>query len=149
MYFWILVAETAAPSTDASSNWFCQKLGRDETKAVPEEAIQEERDDGMPEPMIQQEFYCSFDAPLVGAYWGDLLSKMMEEKRVLSVSELTRLIRAALEDNFYEINLVTGAKKIIAAPDDVSATGLQISADNSTLYFVNNMSGNLEEVSIR
>ena len=54
-----------------------------------------------------------------------------------------------IEDVFYEINLVTGSKRIIAAPNDVSATGLQISSDNSTLYFVNNMSGNLEEIDIR
>jgi hypothetical protein len=54
-----------------------------------------------------------------------------------------------VQDVFYEINLVTGSKKMIAVPDDVNATGLQISSDKNTLYFINSMSGNLEEISLR
>ena len=40
--------------------WFCQLLNVDDTGAVAREAIQAERDAGMAESMIQQEFYCSF-----------------------------------------------------------------------------------------
>ena len=40
--------------------WFSQLLTVDHTNAVTAAAIQKERDDGMPESMIQQEFYCSF-----------------------------------------------------------------------------------------
>lgn len=65
--------------------WFQQvlKAGSDGTKrpdgspVVSDEVIQEERDSGMAEEMIQSEFYCSFEAPLVGAYYGKEM-RMME-----------------------------------------------------------------------
>jgi hypothetical protein len=44
----------------ANPKWFCQLLTVDDTKCITREAIQEERDSGMSEDMIQQEFYCSF-----------------------------------------------------------------------------------------
>ncbi|MFH1640361.1 MAG: hypothetical protein ABIA66_00185 [Candidatus Omnitrophota bacterium] len=40
--------------------WFCQILTVDDTKAISGADIQAERDAGMPEDMIQQEFFCSF-----------------------------------------------------------------------------------------
>jgi len=65
------------------------------------------------------------------------------------LSGIFRDLAADKSDVFYEINLVTGSKRIIAAPEDVSATGLQISSDGSTLYFVNDSTGNLEEINLR
>jgi phage terminase large subunit len=35
--------------------------------------IEEERQTGMPEELIQQEYFCSWDAGLVGSYFGDLM----------------------------------------------------------------------------
>lgn len=40
--------------------WFCQLLSIENTKTVSREDIQEERDSGMSEEMIQQEYYCDF-----------------------------------------------------------------------------------------
>ncbi|MFW0862087.1 MAG: hypothetical protein ACKKL6_00665 [Candidatus Komeilibacteria bacterium] len=65
------------------------------------------------------------------------------------LSGIFRDLAADQQDVFYEINLVTGSKRIIAAPEDVSATGLQISSDGNTLYFVNDSTGNLEEINLR
>lgn len=42
--------------------WYCAKMDVDFTGALTAEQIQEERDSGMPEPMIQQEYYCDFSA---------------------------------------------------------------------------------------
>jgi hypothetical protein len=64
----------------ASDGWFAQKLTVEDTNAVTQEAIEAERTSGMPEELIQQEFYCSFDAPLVGSYYGDLMSAMLSEE---------------------------------------------------------------------
>lgn len=60
-------------------NWFSQVLiagsGPDATKredgspVISDEAIEDERKSGMDESTIQQEYYCSFEAPLVGAYY--------------------------------------------------------------------------------
>lgn len=57
------------------SKWFVQVLTCKDTKrpdgtpVISEEAIQEERDGGMPEETIQQEFYCSFSGSILGAYY--------------------------------------------------------------------------------
>lgn len=43
-----------------NKDWFCQLLTVDDTNAISQADIQAERDAGMSEDMIQQEFYCSF-----------------------------------------------------------------------------------------
>ena len=45
----------------------------------------------MPEELIQQEFYCSFDAPLVGSYYGSLMAKALAEERIKAVPYEPRL----------------------------------------------------------
>ncbi|MHC4397969.1 MAG: hypothetical protein ACYS1A_20185 [Planctomycetota bacterium] len=68
--------------------WFCQLLTVNHTKrpdglpVISEEAIQDERDAGMDEDMIQQEYYCSFDAANQGAYYSNQFKKIDEEGRI-------------------------------------------------------------------
>lgn len=45
----------------------------------PEKTIREARASGMPEALIQQEYFCDFTAALVGSVWGDLIEEL--EKR--------------------------------------------------------------------
>jgi hypothetical protein len=68
----------------AKSNpaWYCERLGVEETKALPLEAVEEERVAGMPEELIQQEYYCSFEAAISGSFYGDLLRKLWENKSI-------------------------------------------------------------------
>lgn len=49
---------------------------------VPPEAIEAERRAGMPEELVQQEFYCSFEGALVGAYYADQIKQIREQGRV-------------------------------------------------------------------
>lgn len=71
-----------------NDDWFVQKLGVDETRnwdgtpVIHHSVIDEERDAGMPEELIQQEFFCSFDAAIVGAYYSKELELAYKEKRV-------------------------------------------------------------------
>ena len=44
----------------ASPNWFSEVLTVDDTGVLTPEDIQQEREEGMPEAMIDQEFYCKF-----------------------------------------------------------------------------------------
>ena len=74
-----------------NERWFCQKLTVDDTKSVSQEAIEDEREAGMPDELIQQEFYCSFDAPLVGSYYGSLMAKALAEERIKNVPYEPRL----------------------------------------------------------
>lgn len=68
-----------------TDGWFAEKLSVEDTGAVTMEAVEAERASGMPEELIQQEFYCSFDAPLVGAYYGDIMSELMNKERIGSI----------------------------------------------------------------
>ena len=65
--------------------WFAQSLGADYTGAIPPEAIEDERRAGMPEELVQQEFYCSFDASLVGSYYGRAIAAARQEGRIAPV----------------------------------------------------------------
>lgn len=48
---------------------------------ITPEAIQEQRDLNVPEEIIQQEYYCSFEAGMVGAYYSDAITKLEKEGR--------------------------------------------------------------------
>jgi phage terminase large subunit len=65
-----------------NDKWFCERLSADQTGAISQAAIEEERQAGMPEELIEQEFFCSFEAALVGAYYGKLMRAAEDEKRV-------------------------------------------------------------------
>lgn len=65
--------------------WFAERLTVDDTKSIRPEIIEEERKSGMSEDMIQQEYYCSFDAAVMGAYYGQLLNRLEQDKRIGSV----------------------------------------------------------------
>lgn len=68
--------------------WFAQVLTVDDTlredgrPVVTQEDIQGERDMGMAEELIQQEFYCSFDAALVGAYYKTQIANARKQGRI-------------------------------------------------------------------
>lgn len=70
--------------------WFEQTLvaGNEGTKredgrpVISDEVIEDERRAGMEEAMIQQEFYCSAEAPLVGAYYGNQMALALKENRI-------------------------------------------------------------------
>lgn len=49
--------------------WFVQKLTVDDTRVISQEVIDEERASGMSDEMVQQEYYCSFTAAIMGAYY--------------------------------------------------------------------------------
>jgi len=46
------------------------------------EDIDEEREDGMEEAKVQSEFYCSFDAPVEGAWWGPEMVSLYNSNRI-------------------------------------------------------------------
>lgn len=63
-------------------NWFHSTLDVATTGAVTEETIQDERNSGMAEELVQQEYYCSFEAPLVGAYYSTQMENARRENRI-------------------------------------------------------------------
>lgn len=57
-------------------NWFCSLQTIEDTRALSLADIQAERDEGMPEELIQQEYYCDFNVANAGSFYGALLSVM-------------------------------------------------------------------------
>lgn len=63
-------------------SWFAQRLTVDETKVLSPEDIEAERREGMSDDMIQQEYYCSFEAANPGAYYGKQMQQAWKDGRI-------------------------------------------------------------------
>lgn len=68
-----------------NDDWFYQMCTVNDTNVLTEEDIQAERDAGMDEELIQQEFYCSFEGGLSGAYYGKEMDEAERDKRICEV----------------------------------------------------------------
>jgi len=62
-----------------SQGWYAERLTIHDTGALPLSTLEEERQAGMPEALIRQEYLCDFTAALVGSVYGDLIEAL--EKR--------------------------------------------------------------------
>ena len=71
-----------------NDKWFCQSLTVDQTfddkgnRVISDELIQEERDSGMDEDLIQQEYYVSFQAFGQWSYYSKQIKQAQEENRI-------------------------------------------------------------------
>lgn len=72
-------------TAENSMDWFSEKLTRDDTGVPSLKAIEADRESGMPEELIRQEYYTSFEAGSVGTYFADTLNKARREGRVTTV----------------------------------------------------------------
>lgn len=62
--------------------WFSNLLTVKDTGVITEEDIQMERDAGMSEDYIQQEFYCSFTLGVEGSYYAKYMQEARDEDRI-------------------------------------------------------------------
>lgn len=69
-----------------NSKWFFSLETVDTTGAIDPEAIEEERKRGVEEALIQQEYYCSFSAPLQGAYYEKQMNQVRDDGRITKVA---------------------------------------------------------------
>jgi len=66
-------------------DWFAERLTAEDTGAIGAEVIAEERASGMSETLVQQEYFCSFEAANEGSYYGRLLEEAEHAGRVTRV----------------------------------------------------------------
>ncbi len=69
----------------SNKKWFTEQLTIEDTGAISLTALQDERDAGIPEDLIQQEYYVSFDEGVVGAYYAPQLKRARGEGRLTKV----------------------------------------------------------------
>lgn len=74
---------------EGDDTWFAEVLPVSKTGAVSQERIEDDRETyislygkDVADGLIQQEYYCSFDEPILGAYWGKDLARADQEGRV-------------------------------------------------------------------
>lgn len=72
-----------------TQGWEASLLTVDDTQSISAEIVDAERQAGMSEEMIRQEFYCSFEAPLFGAYYADQMMQAEKDGRIGSVPHET------------------------------------------------------------
>lgn len=68
----------------ANSKWFCDLRTATELKVLTPEQLQEAREDLRDEQLFQQEYMCSFKAPLAGAYYAKEFEQLEVDKRITS-----------------------------------------------------------------
>jgi len=80
--------ETAVKLQAKNGSWFAQTLTVDQTRladgsyAVSPDEVQKDRDEGMPEELIQQEYFVSFSGSQEGSYFTSQLDKAYQDNRI-------------------------------------------------------------------
>lgn len=80
-HFWEL-----SRTAQTTEGWFYERLTVDDTGVLTPQDIEEERNTGMSEELIQQEYYVSFDRGIEGSYYGKIINKMRSDERIGQVN---------------------------------------------------------------
>lgn len=85
---WVIFNYTPRGVNHATKMWdwiatkpeyIASRITIDDTGLVTEKDLQEERERGKPEEIIQQEYYCSRQGAIFGSYYGDILNKNQDK----------------------------------------------------------------------
>lgn len=94
--------ETAKKLQEKDGSWFAQSLSIDQTRladgthAMPPEEVQKDRDEGMPEELVQQEYFVSFSGSQEGSYFTSQLDQAYQDGRIdLFPYDPARLVHTA------------------------------------------------------
>lgn len=75
---------------ESDPNWFCQRLSVDDTRSIPKPVLQQERNEIIVrtgnDALYKQEYECSFDAPILGAYYAPQLMQAKDQGRITTVN---------------------------------------------------------------
>ena len=72
-------------TAEITEDWFYEKLTIKDTGVLSDEDVQNEIKEGMSEEVALQEYYCSFDRGVDGAYYSKIINKMREEGRISTI----------------------------------------------------------------
>ncbi len=68
-----------------NADWLAEVLPADKTGMVSRTVIDQELKSGMSQEMVAQEYFCSFEAPNTGAYYGRILEQMATNGQITRV----------------------------------------------------------------
>ena len=69
---------------EVENNWALKEFKASETKLIPEEELEDARR-SMGDNKYQQEFEVSFDSPIIGSYYGELLKDLTEKNHIREI----------------------------------------------------------------
>lgn len=72
-------------AAEQDERWYVDIKTIDDTGVMTAEQVEEEIANGMPRALALQEFYCSFDAAMVGAYYGEAMAQADASTSICSV----------------------------------------------------------------
>lgn len=72
-------------AAEQDDKWYHDVMTIEDTSIMTAEQVEDEINNGMPRALARQEFYCSFDAALVGAYYDEQMLRMEDERRITNV----------------------------------------------------------------
>jgi len=70
---------------EENKDWHCRKLDIHDTGALSDQDVEDERNSGMEEELIQQEYFCSFTGVQLGSYYGKQMELAEAEGRICKV----------------------------------------------------------------
>jgi len=73
-----------------NDKWFCEVLSVRDTGVLTDDDISGIRKEGVSDELIEQEYYCSFNRGVEGSYYGRLIEKSREERRICNIAYETR-----------------------------------------------------------
>ena len=68
----------------SNKDWYSSHLSVLETKAIRPKELAKARDEMNNEARFQSEFMCSFDTPVEGAYYGEIISKLYKKEQIIA-----------------------------------------------------------------
>ena len=68
-----------------NKDWCWEVLDVETTGMVSRTVIEQERRSGMSEEMVRQEYFCSFEAPNTGSYYGRIIEELQREGQITRV----------------------------------------------------------------
>jgi phage terminase large subunit len=81
-YYDLIYGKDGSPGALNNPKWCVSIETVETTGAVDPDVIEEDRRMGVEETLIQQEYFCSFDAALQGSYYEKAMSHLVETKRI-------------------------------------------------------------------
>jgi hypothetical protein len=88
-------------NNEDSPNWFCelrditQTFREDGTPIITEEVLEEERREGMEESLLQQEYFCSWEGGLQGAYFTEEINDIRNNRLGFYANDPTKYAMTA------------------------------------------------------
>jgi phage terminase large subunit len=68
------------------NDWYVSKLGNDDLHLISQEEIDKKLAQGMSKDLINQEYFCSFEAGVEGSYYGKYITEAEKENRICRVA---------------------------------------------------------------